>query len=124
MDLRLMVKPDDASHEKQGQRKRGMYIDAAPTVAGSPVLRVPARWRCGKAVNNLGEFDGWDFLVCRDLDRLLPSLAGFVDGKFGPGNQAMPADSVRGPRGPCSHDPMAGTVPAAQPAGGPIHGRA
>jgi type III restriction enzyme len=27
------------------------------------------------AVNNLGEFGRWDFLVCRDLDRLLPSLA-------------------------------------------------
>jgi len=28
-----------------------------------------------KAVNNLGEFGKWDFLVCRDLERLLPSIA-------------------------------------------------
>src|SRR5262249_26160173 len=27
------------------------------------------------AVNNQGEFGHWDFLVCRDLDRLLPCLA-------------------------------------------------
>jgi type III restriction enzyme len=26
------------------------------------------------AVNNLGDFGRWDFLVCRDLDELLPSL--------------------------------------------------
>jgi type III restriction enzyme len=28
-----------------------------------------------RAVNNLGEFGRWDFLVCRDLDKLRPSLA-------------------------------------------------
>ncbi|HEV3260502.1 MAG TPA: hypothetical protein VG013_26845 [Gemmataceae bacterium] len=28
-----------------------------------------------RAVNNLGDFGKWDFLVCRDLDRLLPCLA-------------------------------------------------
>jgi hypothetical protein len=28
-----------------------------------------------QAVNNLGDFGRWDFLVCRDLDRLLSSLA-------------------------------------------------
>jgi type III restriction enzyme len=30
------------------------------------------------AVNNLGEFGKWDFLVCRDLDMLHEKLAGFV----------------------------------------------
>jgi type III restriction enzyme len=33
------------------------------------------------AVNNLGEFGMWDFLVCRDLDRLLPSLAALAEVK-------------------------------------------
>jgi type III restriction enzyme len=27
------------------------------------------------AVNNLGEFGKWDFLVCRDLDQLFPAIA-------------------------------------------------
>ena len=34
-----------------------------------------------RAVNNLGEFGKWDFLVCRDLDRLLTSLAAFAGAK-------------------------------------------
>jgi hypothetical protein len=29
-----------------------------------------------KAVNNLSGFGSWDFLVCRNLGRLLPSLGG------------------------------------------------
>jgi type III restriction enzyme len=31
-----------------------------------------------KAVNNLGEFGRWEFLVCRDLDLLQPALARLV----------------------------------------------
>jgi type III restriction enzyme len=31
-----------------------------------------------KAVNNLGEFGRWDFLVCRELDQLLPTLGGLA----------------------------------------------
>jgi type III restriction enzyme len=33
------------------------------------------------AVNNLKEFGRWEFLVCHDLDRLLPSLAALADVK-------------------------------------------
>jgi type III restriction enzyme len=30
------------------------------------------------AVNNLSDFGKWEFLVCRDLDRLLPSIAAIL----------------------------------------------
>jgi type III restriction enzyme len=30
------------------------------------------------AVNNLGDFGKWDFLVCRDLDQLLPSIVSLL----------------------------------------------
>jgi hypothetical protein len=32
-------------------------------------------------VNNLAEFGRWDFLVCRDLDRLLTSLGPLAGAK-------------------------------------------
>jgi type III restriction enzyme len=34
-----------------------------------------------RAVNNLGEFGRWEFLECRDLDRLLTSLAALAGAK-------------------------------------------
>jgi type III restriction enzyme len=33
------------------------------------------------AVNNQGDFGKWDFLVCRDLDQLMPSIAKLVQGE-------------------------------------------
>ena len=49
------------------------------------------------AVNNQGEFGRWDFLVCRDLDGLLPSISALLGkkyvasgGRVGSGKQAEP----------------------------------
>jgi type III restriction enzyme len=50
------------------------------------------------AVNNLGEFGRWDFLVSRDLDRLLPSLAALAGVKdyTPPETVAVKADTLFG----------------------------
>jgi type III restriction enzyme len=42
------------------------------------------------AVNNLGEFGRWEFLVCRDLDLLLPCLADLAGVK----NYTPPEEAV------------------------------
>jgi type III restriction enzyme len=44
------------------------------------------------AVNNLGDFGRWGFLICRDLDRLLPSIADLLGAKV-----AAPAEAEQTP---------------------------
>jgi len=42
-------------------------------------------------VNNQGEFGKWDFLVCRDLDLLLPELAKLLG--MDPASTTQPAQA-------------------------------